>query len=69
MTASTTIETRKEIVAVLNALNNKINEEMHGPDNLYSNARLTTFLSLRSYYMRKLMVISKEMTPPDVMIV
>lgn len=60
MSTTATIETRKEIVAVLNSINNKINNEMVVADNKCENSHMTTFLSLRSYYMRKLLTMSKE---------
>ena len=62
MKTAATIETRKEIVAVLDSINNKINNEMSYSGDKCESSHMTTFLSVRSYYMRKLLTMSKEVS-------
>jgi hypothetical protein len=57
MTTAATIQTRKEIVAVLKDLNKKI-EHLGQPTSLYANAQLAIFLSLRNHYLGKLLAMN-----------
>lgn len=60
MTIAATIQTRKEIVAVLMVLNKKI-EQLDKPTSLYGNAQLTIFTTLRSHYLGTLLAMNKHL--------
>ncbi|MGD9000313.1 MAG: hypothetical protein PVF75_07850 [Granulosicoccaceae bacterium] len=54
-----TILKRKEIVAVLIELNNKV-DRYSQPDSLYSRAQLAIFMELRDHYRRKLISLDNK---------
>lgn len=59
MSIAAAILTRKEIVAVLIELNNKI-DQLGQPDSLHSATQLTTYLSLRDHYLQQLIAMKTD---------
>ena len=65
MNTAATINDRKEIVAVLITLNNKI-DNMDKTRSLYSNTQLAIFMSLRNHYLRALLAMNKDIPATDI---
>ena len=65
MNTAAAINDRKEIVAVLITLNNKI-DQLEKSGTLYSNTQLAVFMSLRNHYLRALLDMNKDIPVTDI---